>query len=104
MNGITEIALTKLDILSGFDQIKVCTAYQIGDERSQTLPMGPGNLEGMKGIYDDLPGWVEDLTSIRKWDDLPEAARGYVEALESLVGVPVTIISVGPERTQVILR
>jgi adenylosuccinate synthase len=104
VNGITEIALTKLDILSGFERIKICTAYQIGEYTSQTLPMGPGNLGGMKGIYDELPGWKEDLTSIRNWADLPEGARSYVENIESLVGVPVRVISVGPERSQVIRR
>lgn len=104
INGISEIALTKLDILSGFERLKICTSYQAGDEIHQTLPMGPGNLGGMKGIYEELPGWNTDLTSIRHWDDLPQAAQGYVKTLESLVGVPVTIISVGPERSQVIQR
>jgi adenylosuccinate synthase len=104
VNGINEIALTKLDILSGFDQLKLCTAYRLGEDTHQTLPMGPGNLGGMRAVYEELPGWQVDLTSIRQWIDLPEGARGYVEALESLVGVPVTIISVGPERSQVIRR
>ena len=104
VNGISEIALTKLDILSGFERLKICTSYQVGEGIHQTLPMGPGNLGGMKGIYEELPGWEADLTSIRRWDDLPQAAQGYVKALESLVGVPVTIISVGPERSQVIQR
>jgi adenylosuccinate synthase len=104
INGITEIALTKLDILSGFDQIKICKAYQIGDERSQNLPMGPGNLESMNPVYADLPGWMEDLTSIREWGDLPDNAQKYIEVIESLLGIPVTIISVGPERSQVIRR
>lgn len=104
INGITEIALTKLDILSGFDQLKICTAYQTGEDRHQTLPLGPGNLGGMRAIYEELPGWKLDLTSIRHWADLPEDARGYIETLESLIGVPVTIISVGPERSQVIRR
>lgn len=104
INGVTEIALTKLDILSGFERLKICTSYREGSEIHQTLPLGPGNLAGMNGIYEELPGWEADLTSIRAWDDLPEAARGYVEAIESLIGVPVTIISVGPERSQVIRR
>jgi adenylosuccinate synthase len=104
INGITEIALTKLDILSGFDQIKICKEYLVGDEKTQTLPMGPGTLEDMKAIYADLPGWKMDLTSIREWADLPDNAQNYIEMIESLVGVPVTIISVGPERSQVIRR
>lgn len=104
INGITEIALTKLDILSGFDQIKICTGYKIGEARTETLPMGPGNLENMNAIYADLPGWMEDLTSIREWADLPINAQKYVEMIESLLGIPVTLISVGPERSQVIRR
>jgi adenylosuccinate synthase len=104
VNGITELALTKLDILSGFDQIKICTAYQTEEGLNQALPLGLGNLREEKGIYAELPGWKADLTSIRRWADLPDGARGYVETLESLVGLPVTIISVGPERSQVIRR
>ncbi len=104
INGINEIALTKLDILSGFDSIMICTAYQDGDVNYPELPMGPGNLENMKGIYAELPGWKKDLTAIRKWGDLPEEARTYVEKIESLVGIPVTMVSVGPERSQVIRR
>jgi len=104
VNGITEIALTKLDILSGFDLLKICTAYQVGENIHQALPMGPGNLAEMKGCYQELPGWQADLTGIRRWADLPENARGYVSVLEDLVGLPVTMISVGPERSQVIRR
>ncbi len=104
VNGITEIALTKLDILSGFDQLKICTAYQKGGEQFQTLPLGPGDLSGMTGKFEELSGWEEDLTSVRQWADLPEGAQRYVEALEHLIGIPVTIISVGPERSQVIQR
>jgi adenylosuccinate synthase len=104
INGITEIALTKLDILSGFDKIQICTAYQVGKKTTKELPLGPGHLEDMKGIYEDLPGWTEDLTAIRAWGDLPEEARHYIETIESSIGVPVTMISVGPERSQVILR
>lgn len=104
VNGITEIALTKLDILSGLEGIKICTAYRIGDETFRFLPMGPGNLEGMAGIYEELPGWKANLTAIRHWEDLPPSAQGYIETIENLTGVPVTIISVGPERSQVILR
>jgi adenylosuccinate synthase len=104
VNGITEIALTKLDILSGFKELNICTAYKFGEETFQELPMGPGNLSGMRGIYEKLPGWDEDICSIRHWDELPAAARGYVETLESLLGVPISMISIGPERSQVIRR
>jgi adenylosuccinate synthase len=104
VNGITEIALTKLDILSGMDPIKICTAYQRGEQEFQNLPMGPSHLEEMRGVFDELPGWEEDLTSLRQWVDLPEGARNYVEAIENILAVPITLISVGPERSQVIRR
>ena len=104
VNGITEIALTKLDILSGFKELNICTAYKFGEETFQELPMGPGNLSGMRGIFKKLPGWEEDISSIRQWEELPASARGYVETLENLLGVPIKIISIGPERSQVIRR
>jgi adenylosuccinate synthase len=104
INGINEMALTKLDILSGFDSIMICTSYQDGDNNYPELPMGPGNLQNMRAIYDELPGWKKDLTAIRNWGDLPEEARTYVEKIESLVGIPVSMVSVGPERSQVIRR
>jgi adenylosuccinate synthase len=104
VNGITEIALTKLDILSGFKELNICTAYKFGEETFQELPMGPGNLSGMRGIFKKLPGWDEDISSIRQWEELPASARGYVETLENLLGVPIKIISIGPERSQVIRR
>ena len=104
VNGFSEIALTKLDILSGIEGLKICTAYQSGGDTYQTLPLGPGALEGKKAIFEELPGWEEDITSIRHWEDLPANAQKYVEALEGFLGVSVSIISVGPERSQVIQR
>jgi adenylosuccinate synthase len=104
LNGISELALTKLDILSGLESINLCTKYRIGDKITPTLPLGPSNLEGVEAIFEDLPGWKDDLTSIRTWQDLPEAARGYISRIEDLLNVPVKIISVGPERSQVIQR
>jgi adenylosuccinate synthase len=104
LNGITELALTKLDILSGMETIKVCPEYLVDGKASATLPLGPSNLDGLEAIYEEMPGWQEDVTAVRKWADLPEAARNYVSRIEELVSVPVKIISVGPERSQVIQR
>ncbi len=104
INGISELALTKLDILSGFDTIKLCSAYQVGSNSSETLPLGPANLKDYTAIYETMPGWSEDLTGIRTWQDLPPEARAYVGRIEDLVNLPVKIISVGPERSQVIQR
>ena len=104
VNGISDLALTKLDILSGFETLQICTGYQIGEEKFSQLPLGPANLAPMEAIYEELEGWEEDLTSIRSWDDLPQEAREYVSRIESLVNTPVKMISVGPERSQVIQR
>jgi len=104
LNGITDLALTKLDILSGLESINICTGYRIADQTTPTLPLGPSNLEGAEAIYEELPGWQDDITSVRTWEDLPEAARNYVTRIEDLLSVPVKIVSVGPERSQVIHR
>lgn len=104
VNGVTELALTKLDILSGLESIQLCTAYQKGAATWSELPLGPANLGEMQAVYQSAPGWREDLTGVRSWDALPGKARAYVEAIETLTGVPVRTISVGPERSQVIRR
>jgi len=104
LNGISDLALTKLDILSGLKAINLCTGYKIADKTTPTLPLGPSNLEGVEAIYEELPGWEVDITSVRTWDDLPEAARNYISRIEELLSVPAKIISVGPERSQVIQR
>jgi adenylosuccinate synthase len=104
INGISDLALTKLDILSGLDPINICTGYRIAEKTTPTLPLGPSNLEGVEAVYEELPGWQVEITSVRTWEDLPEAARNYVSRIEELLSVPVKIISVGPERSQVIQR
>ncbi|MFL7891039.1 MAG: adenylosuccinate synthase [Anaerolineales bacterium] len=102
INGINELALTKLDILSGFDQLFICTGYRKDNQTHLELPFGPGNLDGFDPIYEEFPGWEQDLTSVRKWEELPAAARSYVLSIEQLIGVKIKLISVGPEREQVI--
>ncbi|MBN2388265.1 MAG: adenylosuccinate synthase [Anaerolineales bacterium] len=102
LNGLTELVITKLDILTGLDPLRVCVAYKTGQETLTDLPFGPADLHLYEPVYEDLPGWTEDLGTIRDWEDLPAAARGYLERLEHLTGVPVTLASVGPEREQVV--
>lgn len=104
VNGISELALTKLDILSGLETIKICTGYMIEGKVTPVLPLGPSNLEGVEAIFEEVPGWQDEITSIRSWQDLPETARDYVSRIEELLSVPVKTISVGPERSQVIRR
>jgi adenylosuccinate synthase len=104
--GYSSVALTKLDVLDGFDTIRVCTAYRDPDsgERWETVPAATSVYERLEPVYEDLAGWRTDTTGCRAWDELPAAARAYVERLEALAGVAISHVSVGPERAQMILR
>jgi adenylosuccinate synthase len=102
--GLDGLAITNLDVLSGFDEIEVAVAYRRGNERIQWLPSIVEGLDGCEPVYQTFPGWTEKLDDVRKFEDLPANAVGYITFLEELVGVPVSIISVGPEREQVIFR
>ncbi len=102
VNGVTRLALTKLDVLSGLPEIKVCMAYRDGGKEYADLPHGPAALEPFTAVYETLPGWQEDISAAREWMDLPEAARSYIRYLEKITGVPVSLASVGAERSQVV--
>jgi len=106
INGITELFLTKLDILSGLEQIQVCVAYEKQGRRLDTLDFScdAQSLAQCVPVYESLPGWQEDLSRCRRWRDLPVNARVYVETLEQKTGVPIRTISVGSERTATIYR
>ncbi len=102
VSGSTELAVMLLDVLSGIDELKVAVAYEFEGKRTNELPSSLADFEHCRPIYETLPGWNEDLTRIKQWSDLPKAARDYVEFFGRQVGVPVTIVSVGPERRQTI--
>lgn len=103
INGLTDLVLTKMDVLSGLPEIKVCTGYTDKDgEYFEVLPLGISQLDQYKPVYETLPGWTEDLTAVRDWTDLPENARAYIRFVEHTSGVPVMMASVGPERSQVV--
>ncbi len=104
INGLTELAITKLDILSRFESIQVCVAYDLDGQRIESLPTDLSVLARCLPIYEALPGWQSDIEQIAKFEELPRAARGYVEFIEELVGVPASFISVGPGRDQTIRR
>jgi adenylosuccinate synthase len=104
INGFTEIALTKLDILSNIDPLNICVAYQRGDQQFNDLPQGPADLSPFSPVLEPLNGWEDDLTQIRSWNDLPSPAQSYIERIETLTGLSVRLISVGPERDQIIDR
>ena len=102
VSGSTEIAVMLLDVLSGIDELNVAVAYERDGETVRTLPASLADLERCRPVYETLPGWREDVTGARTWDDLPKAARDYVEFLGRKVGVPASIVSVGPDRNQTI--
>jgi adenylosuccinate synthase len=103
ISGATELAIMLLDVLSGLKELQVATAYEMNDEVIKELPASLSDFELCRPVYQTLPGWEDDLTGIRRWSDLPEAARNYVEFVAQQVGVRASIVSVGPDRRQTIL-
>lgn len=104
VNGLTELALTKLDVLSGLSTVRLCTAYTAEAKTYTELPLGPADLAPFRAVYEELPGWSEPVSGARQLADLPPAARNYIRRIEELSGLPVTLVSVGPERNQIIRR
>ncbi|HEX7596931.1 MAG TPA: adenylosuccinate synthase [Polyangia bacterium] len=100
ISGITELAVTKLDILSGLPALKICTAYTLNGKPNSEFAVA--RLGEYQPVYENLPGWSEDVSGARRMSDLPPAARAYLHRLEELAGVPVSLVSVGAERDQVI--
>ena len=93
-----------LDVLDGLPELKICTGYKLDGHSVDILPMGAEDIARCEPIYETLPGWSENLEQAAAWNDLPAAAQRYIRRLEELAGVPVTIISVGPDRDQTIMR
>ena len=104
LNGITAAALTRLDVLDPFPVIKVCTAYEVDSRTVDTMPASSAALARAKPVYKELKGWQRDTAGVRRFDDLPAEARDYVRFVEEVVGAPVCLVSVGPERDQGISR
>ena len=102
VNGLTDFFLTKLDVLTGWEQIPVCVAYEIDGKRVEELPYSQTDFHHAKPIYENLPGWSEDITKAQTFDDLPKNAKAYVKALEEMSGAPISAIGVGPGRTETI--
>ena len=102
-SGINGIALTKLDVLDGLDEIKICIGYELDGERIDYLPASQGAQERVKPIYESLPGWKESTEGARTWADLPAQAIKYVRHVEELIGAPVALLSTSPERDDTIL-
>ena len=104
VNGLSDIAVTLLDVLSGLETVKICRAYRCDGAETSQLPADWESVRECIPIYDELPGWSEELTGIRRFDDLPANAKAYVRHVEKLVGVSISIVSVGAERNETILR
>lgn len=104
INGLTDIVLTKLDVLDAYEEIPVCTGYEIGGQVLTEMPMGQVGFAAAKPVYKVLPGWGSDISGIRRFEDLPQKAREYVEYLESLIGCQISSIGVGQGREATIVR
>ncbi len=104
INGLTQLVVTKLDVLSGLPQVKICVAYRKRGSGNPIadLPMGVSDLSPYEPVYEELPGWQESITQARAWNDLPRAAQEFIHRLSAVSGVPVHSVSVGPERDQVV--
>jgi adenylosuccinate synthase len=100
VNSLSEVAITKLDVLDSLDSVKVCTAYEIDGERTTALPYHQSDLHKVVPVYTELDGWKQDLTAVRERRQLPAAAARYLELLEEQVGVPITLVGSGPARDQ----
>jgi len=104
INSITGLCLTKLDVLDGLDTIRLCVAYQRGGEVVETLPLSADEFEGCIPQYIDMPGWSEPTLGITEFDKLPANAQAYINKVESLAGVPIDLVSTGPDRVETIIR
>lgn len=104
VNGLTDIVLTKLDVLSGWKKIPVCVAYDVDGTRVDELPQEQAAFSAAKPIYEFFDGWAEDISAARTFEDLPKNAQKYVEALEAMSGARISVVGVGPERDEIIVR
>ncbi|SJZ33207.1 Adenylosuccinate synthetase [Cetobacterium ceti] len=100
INGLTDVVITKIDVLSGLDTIKICTGYDIEGKVYTTVPASTELVAKAKPIYEELPGWTEDITQMKNYDELPENCKKYIKRMEEILGCQITVVSVGPDRTQ----
>lgn len=104
VNGVTSGVLTRLDVLDNFPSIKICVAYETEDGRTlTTLPASSVVMGQVKPVYEEVDGWRAPTAQCRTWDDLPRGAQDYIRRIESLIKIPIDIVSVGPERDQAII-
>ena len=104
IGAIDEIAMMHLDTLAGLKELKICKAYRIDGKETTFFPANIDRLSLAEPVYDTLPGWEEDLRQVSRFEDLPQTAQTYVGRVEEITGKPVTVIGVGPERSETIVR
>jgi len=104
VSGFTGLAVTKLDVLTGLPTLRIATAYRVGGAITEDWPPAGYSLADCEPVYEEWPGWSESLREARRWEDLPATAQRYIERMEQLTGLPARLVSVGPQREQVILR
>jgi adenylosuccinate synthase len=102
INGITDLVITKLDVMSGLEKVPICVGYEVDGHRVDHMPMTQTAFHHAKPVYEELPGWEEDITGARSMTDLPTTARRYIEALEAMSGAPMSVVGVGPGRDETI--
>jgi adenylosuccinate synthase len=103
LNGLTGLAITKLDVLSSLNPVRLCVAYELDGRPRDAMPPTLPELERCRPVFEDLPGWSEDITGVRRFEDLPLNTRNYLKRVEELAGVPIQLVSVGPDREETIL-
>lgn len=104
VSGVTNLSIMLFDVLSGMEKLKICVGYELDGKRVDYVPSCLSALERCKPVYEELPGWKQEITEIRNYDELPQEAKGYIHRIEELTGVEVAVVSVGPDRTQTINR
>jgi adenylosuccinate synthase len=103
INGLTGLCITKLDVLDGITELNICVGYELDGKKIDVLPIGADDVAGCKPIYEKVAGWTENTFGVKTWDGLPKNAQNYLKRLEALCGVPVAIVSTGPERDETIV-
>ena len=103
VNGLTSLCLTKLDVLDGLSELKICTGYEFAGKRLSVAPVGADVLAACTPIYETMPGWSEETQGIKELAQLPKAAQNYIKRLEELVEVSIDIVSTGPDRAETIV-
>ncbi|MBM3351018.1 MAG: adenylosuccinate synthase [Betaproteobacteria bacterium] len=103
INGLSGLCITKLDVLDGIQELNICTGYELDGKKVDLLPIGADDVSGCKPIYETVPGWSENTFGVKTWEGLPKNAQNYLKRLEALCGVPIAIVSTGPERDETIV-